>query len=204
MYRIGTFAKMIGRSIKTLQRWDAEKKLVPIKSPGGGHRYYTDDHLRIVRGLPVDEDTKAHREIVVYCRVSSAGQKADLQRQIKAMEDFSIASGRAVSRYETDIGSGLNYTRKNFVQLMRDVERGKVREIVVAHKDRLVRFGYEWYDQFCKDHGCTLTVVNSTSLSPEQEMTQDLLSIIHCFSSRLYGLRKYKTEIRKCVEASEE
>lgn len=194
---------MIGRSIKTLQRWDAEGKLTPAKSPGGGHRYYTDDHLRIVRGLPVDEATKQTKGTVVYCRVSSHGQKADLQRQVKAMEDYCIASGRPVSRYETDIGSGLNYTRRNFLQLMQDVEEGKVKEIVVAHKDRLVRFGYEWYEHFCTRHDCVLTVVNSNSLSPEQEMTQDLLSIVHCFSSRLYGLRKYRKEIKKCVEASE-
>lgn len=201
MYRIGTFAKMIGRSVKTLQRWDAEGKLKPAKSPGGGHRYYTDDHLRIVRGLPVDGSL---RETVVYCRVSPHGQKSDLQAQVRAMEDFCTASGRAVNRYETDIGSGLNYTRKNFLQLMQDVESGKVKEIIVAHKDRLVRFGYEWYENFCERHGCVITIVNNISLSPEQEIVQDLLDIVHCFSSRLYGLRKYRKEITRCVEASEE
>ena len=76
-------------------------------------------------------------------------------------------------------------------------------EIVVAHKDRLVRFGYEWFESFCEMHNCKITVVNLESLSPEQEVTQDLLTIIHCFSSRLYGLRRYKKEIEELVSTSD-
>jgi putative resolvase len=90
------------------------------------------------------------------------------------------------------VGSGLNYKRKNFTALMEMVERGEVAEIVIAHKDRLVRFGYAWFERFCANHGTTITDMNIESLSPEEEVTQDLLSIIHCFSSRLYSLRRYK------------
>ncbi len=72
------------------------------------------------------------------------------------------------------------------------VERGEVSEIVIAHKDRLVRFGYEWFERFCTNHGTKIVVMNVESLSPEEEVTRDLLSIIHCFSSRLYRLRRYK------------
>lgn len=68
---------------------------------------------------------------------------------------------------------------------------------MIAHKDRLVRFGFEWFEKFCTDHGVAIVVMNASSLSPEVEMTKDLLSIIHCFSSRLYGLRKYKNKIAK-------
>ena len=100
-----------------------------------------------------------------------------------------------------DIGNGLNYRRKSFVRLMEMVEQGAVSEIVVAHKDRLVRFGYDWFDHFCQTHGCAITVMNAESLSPEAEMTKDLLSIIHCFSSRLYGLRKYKKQMTAVVKA---
>jgi putative resolvase len=100
-----------------------------------------------------------------------------------------------------DIGSGLNDKRKNFVKLMEMVEQGEVSEIVIAHKDRLVRFGFEWYDKFAQDHGVKIVVMNAASLSPEEEMTRDLLSIIHCFSSRLYGLHKYK---KKIIEMAQE
>ena len=87
------------------------------------------------------------------------------------------------------------------MSLLEQVERGEISEVIVAHKDRLVRFGFEWFEKFCTDHGATIVVMNAESMSPEQEMTQDLLSIIHCFSSRLYGLRKYKKKITDLVES---
>ena len=132
--------------------------------------------------------------------MSSAGQKRDLESQKKTVEKFCIAAGKPVAVWLQDIGSGLNYKRPHFVHLMEMVEHGEVSEIVIAHKDRLVRFGYEWFEKFCQDHGTTVTVMNAETLSPEAEMMQDLLSIIHCFSPRLYGLRKYKKQIAKFAE----
>lgn len=102
-----------------------------------------------------------------------------------------------------EIGSGVNYKRKRFNQLLEQVELGEIRKILVAHKDRLVRFGFEWFEAFCKKHGTIVEIMNHESLSPEQEMTQDLLSIIHCFSSRLYGLRKYKKAIKMMIQEGE-
>ena len=83
------------------------------------------------------------------------------------------------------------------------LQRGEVSEIVIAHQDRLVRFGYEWFERFCDNHGAQITVMNIESLSPEEEITKDLLSIIHCFSSRLYGLRRYKKKITEMVKRDE-
>lgn len=85
---------------------------------------------------------------------------------------------------------------------MEMVERGEVAAIIIAHKDRLIRFGYEWFEGFCSNHGTEIIVMNNESLSPEEEMTKDLLSIIHCFSSRLYGLRKYKKKIKEFLQES--
>lgn len=132
--------------------------------------------------------------------MSSAGQKKDLASQKAAVEQFCIASGRDIGLRFEDIGSGLNYKRKGFVSLLEMVERGETSEIVIAHKDRLVRLGFEWFDKFCSDHGTKITVMNAESLSPEEEMTKDLLSIIHCFSTRLYGLRKYKKKITEILQ----
>jgi putative resolvase len=86
---------------------------------------------------------------------------------------------------------------------MKMVEAGQVWEIIIAQKDRLVRFGYEWFELFCDAHQCKITVVNLESLSPEEEVTQDLLTIIHCFSSRLYGLRRYKKELKQMITEHE-
>lgn len=187
------FGKLIGRTTQTLQRWDRLGILKAHRTPTD-RRYYTHDQYLQIIGQKAKE-----QKIMVYCRVSRAGQKGDLESQKKAVEQFCIAAGKPVGLWLQDIGSGLNYQRKNFVLLMEMVEHGEVSEIVIAHKDRLVRFGYEWFEKFCRDHGATLTVMNAETLSPEVEMTQDLLSIIHCFSSRLYGLRKHKKQIARLV-----
>jgi predicted site-specific integrase-resolvase len=102
-----------------------------------------------------------------------------------------------------DVGSGLDYERKRFVELMERVEAGEIKEIVVAHKDRLVRFGFEWFEAFCRRHGAEIVVMNAESLSPEEEMVKDLLSIVQCFSSRLYGLRRYKKSIGAMIRGEE-
>lgn len=194
-YRPHEFAKLISRTTQTLQRWDRVGILKAHRTPTN-RRYYTHDQYLQVTGQKVVE-----RQIVVYYRVSRAAQKADLASQKAALEQFCIAAGKPVGLWLQDIGSGLNYKRKNFVILMEMVERGEVSEIVIAHKDRLVRFGYEWFEKFCQDHGTSVTVMNAESLSPEAEMRQDLLSIIHCFSSRLYGLRRYKNKITELIQS---
>ena len=197
IYSPKSFGSLIGRTTSTLQRWDRAGILKAHRSITG-RRYYTHEQYLQIIGQCLRE-----RKIVSYCRVSSNGQKRDLATQRDAVEAFCLTSGRIVQEKLEDIGSGLNYNRKNFIKLMEMVEQGTLSEIVIAHKDRLVRFGFEWFEKFCKDHGTNIIVMNATSLSPEAEMTKDLLSIIHCFSSRLYGLRKYKNKIVKIVSGHE-
>jgi predicted site-specific integrase-resolvase len=195
-YKPKEFGKLISRTTQTLQRWDRKGILVAHRTPTN-RRYYTHDQYLEYIGQKADESQLT----VVYYRVSSAGQKDDMQRQREALEQFCISAGKPIDDWLKDIGSGLNYKRKNFNKLMDMVERGEVSEIVIAHKDRLVRFGYEWFERFCDRHGTKITVMNVESLSPEEEMTRDLLSIIHCFSSRLYGLRRYKKKIKEMISA---
>ena len=71
--------------------------------------------------------------------------------------------------------------------------------MIVAHQDRLVRFGFEWFAEFCARHGTELVVMNQETLSPEQEMVNDLLSIVHVFSARLDGLRSYRKELKHAL-----
>lgn len=190
---------MINRSVSTLQRWDRDGVLHAHRNPQN-RRYYThDQYLKYIGQTPDSGEAR----IVVYSRVSSAAQKPDLKKQIEALEIFCAANGYAVEEWLSETGSGLNYKRKKFNQLLIDIEMGEVSRLVIAHKDRLVRFGYEWFEQFAKRHGCQITVMNQERLSPTEEVTQDLLAIIHCFSSRLYGLRKYKTKLKELVHTKE-
>jgi putative resolvase len=199
IYKPGQFAKKISRSVSTLQKWDRAGKLKARRTTTD-RRFYTDEDFRRVMNL---EPTPEERVSYSYCRVSSVNQKSDLISQKKAVQQFCQSSGIVIQEHLSDVGSGLNFKRKNFGQLMEQVEKRVVASIIIAHKDRLVRFGFEWFEEFCIRHGTKLIIINNESLSPQEEMTQDLLSIVHCFSSRLYGLRKYKKEIKKIVHHSE-
>jgi putative resolvase len=194
-YKINEFSSLLDRSVRTLQRWDKEGALIAHRNIKN-RRYYTHDQYLKYLGIKAD-DTK---KVIVYSRVSSSNQKNDLTSQRKALEEYCSARGYCVDLWIDEIGSGLNYSRKQFNKLLADIEVGQVSKLIVAHKDRLVRFGFEWFESFAKRHGTQIEVMNYESLSPEAEMTKDLLSIIHCFSSRLYGLRKYKKNLNDIVK----
>lgn len=195
MYSIGEFAKRINRSVRTLQRWDREGNLHAHRTPTG-RRFYTEQQLLEYKGIQATEKSL----IVAYCRVSSQNQKDDLKNQKTYILEFCKNAGTGIDEWYQDIASGLNFKRKYFNLLLGMVESGQVKQIVIAHKDRLVRFGFEWFNQYCQNHGCKITVINNESLSPEQELVQDLLSIIHVFSCRLYGLRKYKKHLKEVLD----
>lgn len=174
-YNISEFARRIGRSASSVRRWEREG-LIRSKRLPSGHRYFDEDD---VRGILGKSDEK--RLTIVYCRVSSHGQKDDLQSQVSAMEHYCLGAGIAVDEWIQEIGGGMNFKRKKFLS-----------RLIVAHKDRLVRFGFDLLDHIAKCNSCIIEVVNQESLSPQEEMTEDLLSIVHTFSCRLYGMRKYK------------
>lgn len=194
MYNIGEFAKLINRSVNTLQRWDRQGTLKAFRHPSG-HRYYTEQQLLEHKGLKASEKSV----VIAYCRVSNRSQQDDLKGQRAYIAEFCLHAGLGIDEWYEDIASGLNFKRKQFTQLFTLVEAGQVKKIIVAHKDRLVRFGFEWFEHFCVNHGCEIIVINNEKLSPEQEIIQDLISIIHVFSSRIYGLRKYKKTIKQDI-----
>jgi predicted site-specific integrase-resolvase len=98
-----------------------------------------------------------------------------------------------------DIGSGLNYKRKGLKTLLGRAMRGEQLEIVVAHKDRLARFGFELIEWIIQQSSGRIVVLKQTNLSPEQELTNDLLSILHVFSCRMHGLRNYKKQVQQAL-----
>ncbi len=196
IYRINEFAKRIGKSTSTLRRWDAEGKLCAKRTPTK-QRYYDESDVRKILGIK-DID----RKTVVYCRVSSRSQKDDLKSQVTAMEQFCLNSGTAVDEWIQEIGGGMNFKRKKFLSLMSRIATGEIQMLLIAHKDRLCRFGFDFFEHMAVENGCKICVVNQESLSPQQEMVEDLMAIIHTFSCRLYGLRKYTKKIKNMVEGS--
>lgn len=184
IYSPAEFAKKVGVTTRTLRRWEAAGKLIAKRRPSG-HRYYDESDVRSYLGL-----NSKNGQIVVYCRVSSTHQKTDLALQIAAMEQFCLARGVAVDEWIKEIGGGMDFKRKAFLSLMSRIQLGEIKTLIIAHKDRLARFGFDYFQQMAENNGCEIIVVNQESLSPQQEMVDDLMAIVHAFSCRLYGLRK--------------
>jgi predicted site-specific integrase-resolvase len=200
IYRISEFAKRIGKSADTLRRWDREGRLV-AKRHASGHRYYEESDIAKALGI---EPMEGSQSVVVYARVSSRGQLPDLKRQVAALEQFCLGAGIAVDQWVEEVGGGMNFKRKKFLAILEQIETGEISKLIIAHKDRLVRFGFDYFEWFAARHGCEIVVVNQASLSPQQELVEDLMTIIHTFSARLYGLRNYRQKIKEAAEASDE
>jgi putative resolvase len=169
-------------SEKTLRNWDRDGLIITIRTPKNQRRYDIDSVL----------GSQTTRVTALYARVSSAKQKEDLQRQIDFLQE-KYPKGKLYK----DIGGGLNFKRKGLLSLLEQVMSGNIESIVVGHQDRLARFGVDLIRWFCEQKDCQLVVLGRTELSPERELVEDILSIIHCFSCRLYGLRKYKSTIKE-------
>lgn len=189
-------SEILGIKVKTLQKWDREGKLKPASRSKTNRRVYTESQLRDFLRL---NSEGSRIRVVAYCRVSSQAQKPDLRNQQVAIEQYCNEVRLRNVEFICEVGGGLNFKRPKFLQLMDDIEKQKIHTLVIAHKDRLTRFGFEWFERFIKDHFCELKILDDKKLSPEQEMVQDLMTIIHCFSSRLYGLRNYKKSLKEAL-----
>lgn len=193
IYNVTEFAEMIGKSVKTLQRWDREGILTAYRSPSK-RRYYTHSQYNEYMGITTTEC----KQNVIYARVSTRNQKDDLLNQLTFITNYLRNQGIPVSNIYTDYGSGLNYNRKNWNKMIDDCFDGKISKIYVSYNDRFVRFGFDWICSILKKYtGVDVIVLNDIVSSPEEDMIQDLISIIHVFSCRIYGLRKYKSKIEK-------
>ena len=135
--------------------------------------------------------------MILYARVSSNKQKDDLANQVKYLEE----NVKDYDQVITDVGSSLNMKRKGFLKLLRMILNNEVSKVVVAYPDRLVRFGFEIIEEACKARNCEIVVLNKEDKTPEQELIEDLISILVSFSEKLQGMRSHKYEkVKKCVE----
>ena len=196
-YKVGEFAKLLNVTVKTLQNWDKQGTLKAYRTPTN-QRFYTEEQLNQVLGLPTNENQEEKTGLKIgYCRVSTHNQKNSLQNQEEFLRGYTNAKGVILDEVFTDIGSGINYNRKNFNKILELVEAGEVLEIYVTYKDRFVRFGFEWFNTFCEKHGAKIIILNQPSTSPEQELAEDLLNIVTVFSARSHGLRIYKKQLEQ-------
>jgi hypothetical protein len=187
-------SKKLGVHWQTLKNWEKSGKIKCIRSPGG-KRYY-DINSFILEIDKKEENTESlsieviSKKKICYCRVSSYSQKIELENQINYMKN-------KYPNHEIlyDIGSGINFNRPNLKKIINYGINKKLEELVIAYKDRLCRIGYELIEYMLKEYSNTkIIIVNDEIKSPEKELTDDLIEIITVFSSKLYGMRSYKTK----------
>ncbi|MEM9923312.1 MAG: IS607 family transposase [Cyanobacteria bacterium P01_D01_bin.50] len=180
-------AKQLGVSLHTLRRWDKKGLIEAIRTDNGQRRYNVDDYIER-KEIKVSEQ----RLTILYARVSTRPQKDDLNKQAAKLIEL-FPEGRVVK----EIGGGLNLRRKGLLGVLERVMSGDVEKIVVAHKDRLARFGFDLIEWLCEKNNCKIVVLHNDNLSPHQELVQDIIAILHSFSSRLYSIRRIENKVKE-------
>ena len=189
MLSIKEASEFLGISIDTLRRWERVGKITSMRTQGGHRRYDKKELIKFKMG-----DNSENRITIAYCRVSSSDQKEDLQRQIENVSQYCIANGYQF-RVISDLGSGLNYKKKGLQELIELICSNSIERIVVNYKDRLIRFGFELIEQLCSIYNVKIEIINLTEdKSYEEELVEDVLSVITVFSAKLYGARSYKSK----------
>jgi predicted site-specific integrase-resolvase len=177
---------MLKVSNQTLRSWADKDKIRIIRTPSNRRMYHKQDIYDIMgRNTVVEEKQK-----IIYARVSSKKQMDDLERQTDFLKsrfpDYILV---------TDVGSGINWKRKGLKTILEQSMLGNIQEVVVAHRDRLCRFAFELIEFIFKSNNVKLVVCDEDlEKSTEQELTEDLLSIIHVYSCRSMGRRRYKNK----------
>ncbi len=174
--------EILGLHPNTLRKYADQGKIKIIKNEAGQRLYDTKSYIM----------GAATAATVCYCRVSSAKQGDDLKRQVEFMQN-QYPEAEVIK----DIGSGLNFKRKGLRTILDRILQGDKLKIIVACRDRLTRFGFELIQYLVEQNGGEIVVLDNIVYSPESEMVADILSIIHVFSRRVHGLRKYKQKIKE-------
>lgn len=152
----------------------------------------TKPYLNGTSFLILDDREEETKDIALYCRVKST-QKEDLDRQERFLREYAISKGLNPTYVLKDIASGMNENRKGLNELIDLVINKKICKVIISHKDRLTRFGFDYFKSFFIKFGVEIEVVNldlDSEESFQDELSEDLIAIIHHFSMHFYGSRK--------------
>jgi putative resolvase len=185
--KLSQYAKKVGVSYKTAYRWYRAGTLDAYQTPTG---------IIIVRDKQDEKPTTGR--IALYARVSSLGQKADLERQVERLRDYAASRGYQVAKEVTEIASGLNDQRPKLEKLLADVSMGT---IVVENRDRLTRFGSHYIETLLQAQGRHLEMIFPGDTG--DELVDDFVAVITSMAARISGRRQSKRraeKIKHCVE----
>ena len=193
----------LGVHQRTLYQWDKKGWIETIRTDGNKRLYNVDKYLKDkicnkeekeCKLLTEDLKEIKTKQKIIYARVSSHGQKDDLERQKKLLQnkypEYTLIE---------DIGSGLNLNKRGIRKIIDLAINGKIEEVVVVHKDRLTRFGFELIEDLINKYSeGKITVINKKKeITPEEELVLDVIQIMNVFTAKMNGLRKYKKKDNK-------
>ena len=200
-YKTGELAKMIGKQTRTVQSYCIKGDINSIIIPSGKRIISRDEVIKYLRSsnLLYEDDNKID---LIYARVSTNEQKnrGDLDRQIDYIIREIIAKNPKNLKVFSEVGSGLNDNRTELKKLLDMVMNDEIDRIFILYKDRLTRFGFNYLEQICNKFGTKIIVISEEiqEKSIQEELAEDIISIIHSFSGKLYGMRdKIKEKLDK-------
>lgn len=175
--------KILNISRVTLSNYVKQKKIKVIKLDNGYYEYDNND-VFLLKGIK-------NRKTIAYCRVSTKKQKKDLEKQTEFILQYCINKNITVDEIFKDIDSGMTLDRDNLSILLDMITSYQVETIVISDKDRLTRNGYKVFSDLCDKFFTKIIVINE-SKNDENELLQEIVSIIHSFSMKFYSSRKRK------------
>ena len=190
-YSVGEFADELGVHRQTVKRWCREDEIDYTRTPGGSRRIPRRELLRL------SGDARPTDRVALYARVSSHGQKenGDLDRQIERLRNYAHDHGWTVENTYTDVGSGLNEDRRGLDLLLDDMQEADYGRILITYEDRLTRFGFSYLERYFDCYGVTITIIDDeTDKSAQEELVDDLITLVASFSGKLYGMRSSKKQ----------
>ena len=201
---INKASEISGLSFQTIRKLADTNEIKCYKTPSMHRRFDKQDLEKFCNSKFVNEQIPNHtKSNYIYTRISSKKQLDDLPRQIEYIQ--TRRSEYASYTTLSDIASGINFKRKGLQTILDSCIQGTIGEVIVAHRDRLSRFGFDLIKLIVEKAGGTIVVLDDEqNKSSEQELAEDLLSIVHIYSCRQMGKRSYKTNHAKIVEAKDE
>jgi len=185
----------------TLHRWDKEGKLIPLKTSGGHRRYKLSELQRFSGDIAEDEKPSVSDEtrVATYARCSTSDQQrhGDIDRQSQRLTEHAVAKHYKIEHIIKDMGSGLNDRRRGFVKLCNLVMERKVDKVLIEHKDRLTRFGYDLIERFFRSYGVEIELTDDKEHTEQEELVNDMMMLLASFSGRLYSARARENNKRK-------
>lgn len=199
---IAEACELVGVTGNTFRAWTKAGKIEAVRTSERGHRKYRLSDVHALMGIDSESITldDVQLPIAVYARVSSHDQKTkgDLDRQKARLLEYCALKKYDIEYVYDEVGSGMNDKRSKLIKLMKLASDGKISKVVIEHKDRLIRFNYNIILMYFNSHGVEVEYMDETlNKSFENELVEDMLTLMASFSAKIYGKRSHQNRKKK-------